>query len=92
MIVMKNLVVLHVAQKNFIAAESSERIERALTHQVRSYSDKVYQNGDVIFYQRKGYISLLSQVRELKKLHSGKKSISLFFVSSIQEDLTVNTQ
>lgn len=53
--VMKNLVALHAARKNFIAAESSERIKRALTHQVRTYADEVYENGDVVFYRRKGY-------------------------------------
>ena len=48
---------------NFIAAESSERIKQALTHQVRTYSDKVYQNGDIVwetvwdivFYRRTRY-------------------------------------
>ena len=52
--VMENLVALHAARKNFIAAESSEIIKRALTHQVRTYADEFYKNGDVVFYRRKG--------------------------------------
>ena len=53
--VMKNLIALHSARKNFVAAESSERIKRALTHQVRTYADEIYENGDAVFYRRKGY-------------------------------------
>ena len=37
---------IHSARRNYIAAESSERIRRALRHNVRTYSDTVYINGD----------------------------------------------
>ncbi|XP_057305251.1 uncharacterized protein LOC130642182 [Hydractinia symbiolongicarpus] len=52
-IVRKNLSALHKARENFIKAESSERIKRALRHNVRTYSDETYLNGEKVFYKRK---------------------------------------
>ena len=52
-IIRKNMNALHLARKNYIEAESSERIRRALKHQVRSYADCSYENGDKAFYRRK---------------------------------------
>ena len=46
---------IHSARRNYIAAESSERIRRALRHNVRTYSDTVYINGDRVYYRRKDY-------------------------------------
>ena len=37
------------------AAESTEKIRRALRHKVCSYSDIVYINGDRVYYQRKDF-------------------------------------
>ena len=42
---------LHSARRAFIRAESSERIRRALRHQIRT-SDQLYETGDVVFYKR----------------------------------------
>ena len=36
---------------NFIETESSERIKRALRHDVRTYCEENYQNGDKVFYK-----------------------------------------
>ena len=46
---------MHVARENFIKAESSEKIRRALRHKVRSFSDNHYENGEKVFYKRVGY-------------------------------------
>ena len=42
---------LHSARHAFIQAESSERIRRALRHQLRSHSE-VFETGDAVFYKR----------------------------------------
>ena len=50
---------MHISRQNFIAAERSEKIRRALRHKVRSYSDVVYVNGEIFsliihsYYQKK---------------------------------------
>ena len=53
-ILRKNLEALHTARTKFIEAESSEKIKRALRKKVRSYADVKYENGDKVFYKRKG--------------------------------------
>ena len=47
-----NLNALHSARKNFIEAESSEKIRRALSKNIRSYSEVHYQAGDRVYYRR----------------------------------------
>ena len=54
-IIRQNMDALHSARGNYIASESSERIRRALRHNVRSYSDVVYENGDRVYYRRKNF-------------------------------------
>ena len=54
-IIQKNMNALHSARQNFIAAESSEKIRRALRHKVRTYADVIYENGDRVYYQRKNF-------------------------------------
>ena len=39
--------------KIFIKAESSERIKRALSHNVRTYCEESYNSGDKVFYKRR---------------------------------------
>ena len=51
-IIRKNLQALHGARKNFIQAESSERIRPALRHNVRTYADESFNNGDPVYYKR----------------------------------------
>ena len=53
-IVRKNLEAVHNARANFIKAESSERIRRALRSKTRTCYDTVYLNGDLVYYKRKG--------------------------------------
>ncbi len=47
----KHLNSMHAARKAFIQAESSERIRRALRHNIRP-SGTVYQPGDKVYYKR----------------------------------------
>ena len=47
-----NLHALHQAREAFIAAENSDRIRRALTHNIRSSNDYVYTTGDLEYYKR----------------------------------------
>ena len=54
-IVRKNLDALHSARKNYIEAESSDKIRRALRCKVRSYADKHYEISQKVFYKRNGY-------------------------------------
>ena len=48
-----NLNALHSARENFIRAESSERIRRALKHNVRTYAEIEFCPGDKVFYRRR---------------------------------------
>ena len=58
-IVRNNLNAMHKARENFIKAESSERIMKALRHKVRTYSEEEFSNGEKVYYQarrgRKGW-------------------------------------
>ena len=52
-IVRENLNAMHAARKAFIASESSEKIRRALSHNVRTSNDVKYYTGDSVYYKRK---------------------------------------
>ena len=52
-IVTKNQNALHQARQNYIKSKSSSKIKQALKHQVGSYSDIIYNNGDLVYYKRK---------------------------------------
>lgn len=47
-----NLSALHSARKEFIKAECSEKIKRALSHNVRTASNAQFQNGEKVYYKR----------------------------------------
>ena len=49
----KNLRAMHAARKSFNEAESSEKIKRALTHNIRKSNDVALQHGDSVYYKRK---------------------------------------
>ena len=51
-IVASNLTSMHEARKAFIKIESSEKISRALGHNLRSYKDAVFTTGDDVYYKR----------------------------------------
>ena len=51
-IIRKNLDALHAARQAYIKSESSERIARALSHNVRTYNDVKYYNGDSVYFKR----------------------------------------
>ena len=53
-ILLDNLNALHSARKAFIAAESDERIRRALRQKTRNFTSSVFQNGDSVYYKRDG--------------------------------------
>ena len=48
-----NLEALHKAREAFIASEHSERIRRALAHNIRTSGDVKYITGDQVYYKRK---------------------------------------
>lgn len=43
---------LNTARQEFVKAESSEKIKRALSRKTRSYSDKVYSIGESVYFKR----------------------------------------
>ena len=47
-----NLKALHDAREAYIASESSEKIRRALSHNIRTSGDRKYITGDSIFFKR----------------------------------------
>ena len=48
----ENLEALHKAREAFIASEHSERIRRALSHNIRTSGDIKYITGDHVYYKR----------------------------------------
>ena len=52
-LVRENLEALHRARENFVKAESSERIRRALRKNIRTYSEVEFVPGEKIYYKRK---------------------------------------
>ena len=76
-IVRRNLNTLQEARKNFIKAESSERIKRALGHNVRTYCKESYNSGDEVFYKRravkgwKGPATVLGKERNFVLIRHG---------------------
>lgn len=51
-IIRKNLEALHAARQAFIASESSEKIRRALQHNVRTSTEQKYVTNDKVYYKR----------------------------------------
>lgn len=51
-IVSNNLEALHKAREAFIASENSEKIRRALAHNIRTSGDIKYVTGDSVYYKR----------------------------------------
>ena len=45
---------IHSARRAFICAESSEKIKRALTKKTRTATSLVFENGQSVYYKRKG--------------------------------------
>ena len=50
-----NLNALHAVRKSFIEAESSEKIQRALSSNVRTYENEEFVTGDIVYYRRQNY-------------------------------------
>ena len=51
-VLMENLNTMRKAREAFIHAESSERVKRALRHNIRSSSDNKFFTGDLVLYKR----------------------------------------
>ena len=51
-IVRNNLNAMHVARQEFIKYESSEKLQRALSHNVRATEGELIKEGDRVFYKR----------------------------------------
>ena len=52
-IVRKHLQAIHSARKNYIEAENSDRIRRALKHKTRVYSEVDYESGEKVYFKRR---------------------------------------
>jgi len=52
-IIRSNLEAIHSARKNYIEAENSDKIRRALKHKTRVYSEEDYQTGDRVYFKRR---------------------------------------
>ncbi|CAL4124732.1 unnamed protein product, partial [Meganyctiphanes norvegica] len=50
--VANNLNLMHAARKAYIESESSEKLRRALRHQIRPSLAQKYSNGDLVYYKR----------------------------------------
>ena len=59
-IVAKNLNTLHQARQNYIKSEFSSKIKQVLNHQVRTYSDVIYNTGDLVSYKRRDNLTVLT--------------------------------
>ena len=53
-VIQTNLNMLHKAREAFIAAENSERLRRALSHNIRTSGEIRYFAGDNVYYKREG--------------------------------------
>ena len=47
----KKLQVMHNARENFVKAECSDRVKRALRHKTRTFSDTNYSSGEQVYYK-----------------------------------------
>ena len=54
-IIRENMNAMHQARQAFIESEASERIKKALRHNIRSYANERYENGESVYYRRKNY-------------------------------------
>ena len=54
-IIRKNMEAMRKARESYIQAESCKRIRRALRHNVRTYADERYCNGDKVYYRQKKF-------------------------------------
>ena len=52
-ILREKLNALHAARQNFCRAEASNKIRTALRHQIRTYAEQIYEQGDKVYYRRK---------------------------------------
>ena len=50
-LVRENLNALHKARENFIKSEASERIRRALRHNVRTYAEEIFNPGEKVYFR-----------------------------------------
>ena len=48
----ENLKAMRAARENYVKAESSNRIKRALQHNVRTSCEAIYSNGDNVYFKR----------------------------------------
>lgn len=51
-LVRENLVAMHRARENFVKAEASEKLARAMKHNIRSSAADCINNGDEVYYKR----------------------------------------
>ena len=49
-LVRENLNAMHKARQSYVKSESSEKIQRALKHNIRTYSEEVFEPGQKVYY------------------------------------------
>ena len=52
-LVVDNLNAMRSASKAFVTSESSEKLIRALKHNLRTYQDAIFVTGDTVYYKRR---------------------------------------
>ena len=54
-LIRKNLQALHDARKNYLQAENSDRIRKALRQKTRTHTEEKYESGDKVYFKRNKY-------------------------------------
>ena len=54
-IIMEHLQAMKLARREFIKAETSEKLKRALRHNIRPSVKNIYVPGDLVYYKRKDF-------------------------------------
>lgn len=60
--VAQNLNAMHSARQAFVEQESSERLRRALNRTSRTYSNRVYCQGDQVYYWGRTSLTVMDQL------------------------------
>ena len=89
--VVKHLNALHAARRAFTKAESSDRIKRALRHNVRA-NEESFCSGDTVFYKRddnnrwRGPGRVIGQDGKILFIRHGSQLIRVFTCKAIKTD------
>ena len=103
----ENLNALHAAREAFTQLENSERLKRALSHNVRTTNDNKFVSGDIVYYKRendrhwKGKATVLGQDgKQVLLKHGGyyirchpcRVALDCSFESNLQNEISNNVR